>query len=62
LAETRVTLEKVNSGKGSAGKLLNDAQLYESLVETSEEMRKMLEELKTFLSMANEKGRLPIKL
>jgi phospholipid/cholesterol/gamma-HCH transport system substrate-binding protein len=62
LAEMRVTLEKVNSGKGTVGKLVNDAQLYESLVETSEEMRKMLEELKSFLSKANEKGRLPIKL
>jgi phospholipid/cholesterol/gamma-HCH transport system substrate-binding protein len=62
LAEMRVTLEKVNSGKGSAGKLVNDAQLYESLVDTSEEMRKMLEELRTFLANANEKGSVPIKL
>jgi phospholipid/cholesterol/gamma-HCH transport system substrate-binding protein len=62
LAEMGVTLEKVNSGKGTAGKLINDAKLYESLVETSEEMRKMLEELKSFLSLANEKGRLPIKI
>jgi phospholipid/cholesterol/gamma-HCH transport system substrate-binding protein len=61
LAEMRVTLEKVNSGKGSAGKLVNDAQLYESLVETSEEMRKMLEEVRTFMAKVNEKGRLPVK-
>jgi phospholipid/cholesterol/gamma-HCH transport system substrate-binding protein len=62
LAEMRVTLEKVNSGNGSAGKFVNDAQLYESLVEVSEEMRKMLEELRTFLAKANEKGSMPIKL
>lgn len=62
LAEMRVTLEKVNSGKGSAGKFVNDAQFYESLVDTSEEMRKMLEELRTFLANANEKGSVPIKL
>ncbi len=62
LAEMRVTLEKVNSGKGSAGKLVNDAQLYESLVETSEEMRKMLEELRTFMAHINERGSVPIKL
>ena len=61
LSEMRVTLEKVNSGKGTAGKLVNDAQLYESLVETSEEMRKMLEELKSFLAKVNEKGYLPVK-
>lgn len=61
LAEMRVTLEKVNSGEGTAGKLVNDAQLYESLVETSEEMRKMLEEIKSFMAKANEKGSLPVK-
>ena len=61
LAEMRVTLEKVNSGEGTAGKLVNDAQLYESLVETSEEMRKMLEEIKTFMAKANEQGSMPVK-
>jgi len=61
LAEMRVTLEKVNSGEGSAGKFLNDAQLYESLVETSEQMREFLEEIKSFMEKANEKGYLPIK-
>ncbi len=61
LAEMRVTLEKINSGKGTAGKLVNDAQLYESLVETSEEMRRMLEEIKTFMARVNEKGSVPIK-
>lgn len=61
LAEMRVTLEKVNSGKGTAGKFVNDAQLYESLVETSEEMRKMLKEIKSFLAKVNEKGYLPVK-
>jgi phospholipid/cholesterol/gamma-HCH transport system substrate-binding protein len=61
LAEMRVTLEKINSGQGTAGKLVNDAQLYESLVETSEEMRKMLEEIKTFMAKVNEKGSVPIK-
>ena len=62
LAEMRVTLEKVNSGEGTAGKFVNDAQLYESLVETSEEMRKMLEEIKSFMADVNEKGYMPMKL
>jgi ABC-type transporter Mla subunit MlaD len=61
LAEMRVTLEKVNSGEGSAGKFINDAQFYESLVEVSEEMRKTLEELRTFMAKVNEKGHLPVK-
>jgi phospholipid/cholesterol/gamma-HCH transport system substrate-binding protein len=62
LASMRVTIDKINTGQGTAGKLVNDAQLYESLVETSEEMRKMLEELKAFIADANEKGYLPMKL
>jgi phospholipid/cholesterol/gamma-HCH transport system substrate-binding protein len=62
LAEMRITLEKVNSGEGSAGKFINDAQLYESLIETSEEMRKMMEELRTFIAHINERGSVPIKL
>jgi phospholipid/cholesterol/gamma-HCH transport system substrate-binding protein len=62
LAEMRVTLEKINSGQGTAGKLVNDGQLYESLVETSEQMRKVLEELKSFMANINEKGYLPMKL
>lgn len=62
LGEMRVTLEKINSGQGSAGKFVNDAQLFEVLVETSEEIRKMMEELRSFLAKANEKGSLPIKL
>ena len=61
LASTRVTIDKINSGEGSAGKLVNDAQLYESLVETTEQLQKLIEELKTFIANANEKGYLPIK-
>jgi phospholipid/cholesterol/gamma-HCH transport system substrate-binding protein len=62
LAEMRVTLEKINNGQGTAGKFVNNGQLYESLVETSEEMRKVLEELKSFMATINEKGYLPMKL
>ena len=61
LAELRLILAKVNSGEGSAGKLVNEAELYENLVETSEEMGGLLKELRTFMKMANEKGHIPIK-
>ena len=61
LAETRVMLEKINSGQGSVGKLVNDARLYENLVETTKEMRGLLEELRAFMAKVNEKGYLPIK-
>jgi len=61
LAGLRTILEKVNSGKGTAGKLVNDPELYENLVESTEEMRELLKELKSFMAKANEKGALPIK-
>ena len=61
LKETRVILGKVNSGKGTAGKLINDPRLYQNLVESAEEMRALLKELKLFMAEANKKGALPIK-
>lgn len=60
LAGMRAILEKVNSGKGTAGKLVNDPELYENLVESTEEMRELLKELKSFMTEANKKGSLPI--
>jgi phospholipid/cholesterol/gamma-HCH transport system substrate-binding protein len=62
LASMRVTIDKINTGQGTAGKLVNDAQLYESLVETAEQMQRLFEELKAFMADANEKGYLPMKL
>jgi len=59
--ELRVVLEKINEGEGSAGKLVNDGRLYESLVENTQQMQLLLEELEIFVAKANEKG-LPIKL
>jgi len=62
LKETRVILGKVSNGKGTAGKLVNDPELYENLVESTEEMRDLLKELKSFMAEANKKGALPVKL
>lgn len=60
LAQVRIILQKVNTGKGTAGKLVNDPELYENLVESTEKMRELLIELKTFMAKANKKGSLPI--
>ena len=56
IAQLRVILEKVNSGQGTAGKLINDARLYENLIENTEEMQVLLQELKSLIDRVKEKG------
>jgi len=57
----RVILEKANSGDGTVAKLLNDGQLYENMLESTEQIQMLLEELKSFVAKSQDKG-LPIKL
>jgi len=61
VAQLRVILEKVNTGQGSAGKLINDGRLYENLLENTWQMQLLLEELKSFVAESKKKG-LPIKV
>ncbi len=61
IAELRLVLEKINNGNGTAAKLVNDARLYENLIESSQQMQVLLEELRAFVAKSNKKG-LPIKL
>ena len=56
LAELQGILSKVNSGEGTAGRLLNDGKLYENLLDSSEELRLTLEQLKFLVAEINEKG------
>ncbi len=60
-AELRVILEKVNAGEGTVAKLVNDGRLYEDLLENSQQMQVLLEELREFTAKSRDKG-LPIKL
>ena len=60
-AQLRLILEKVNSGQGDAARLINDGQLYENLLENTQQMQLLLEELKSFVAKARKKG-VPIKL
>jgi phospholipid/cholesterol/gamma-HCH transport system substrate-binding protein len=50
MAELRQVLEKVNNGQGSAAKLLNDGRLYENLLEDTEQIKSLLEEMKSFVA------------
>jgi len=61
VAELRVILEKVNNGQGTAARLVNDGRLYESMVENTQQLQVLLEELNLFIAKSRDKG-LPIKL
>ena len=50
MGELRLILEKVNEGQGTAARLLNDGTFYENLLENTEQLQKLLEELKTFIA------------
>ncbi len=57
----RQILETINDGQGSAAKLINDGRFYESLLENTQQLQLLLEEIKSFVAQAREKG-VPIKL
>ena len=61
LSELRLILEKVNNGKGSAARFVNDGEFYEALLDNAEQVELLLKEIKAFVSRAREKG-LPFKL
>ena len=61
VVELRLVLEKVNRGRGTAARLINDGRFYEGLLENTEQMQLLLEELRSFVAESRDKG-LPIKL
>jgi len=60
-AQLRLILEKINSGQGSAARLINDGRFYENMLENTQQIQLLLEELKSFVAQARDKG-VPIKL
>jgi phospholipid/cholesterol/gamma-HCH transport system substrate-binding protein len=55
-AELRLILEKINNGQGTTGKFINDAQLYEKLLENTQEMEVLLQDLKELVAEIRKKG------
>jgi len=53
--------EKINSGEGTVGKLINDGRLYEQLLEDSRQLDLILKDIKSFVAESKEKG-IPLKL
>jgi ABC-type transporter Mla subunit MlaD len=60
-AGLRLILEKVNNGQGSAAKLINDGRFYERLLENTQQLQLLLEDIKLFVTTSRDKG-VPIKL
>jgi len=56
LIEVQRVLNKINSGQGTIGKLINDDRLYENLVNSSEELGAAIEKMKKLLDKTSEKG------
>ncbi len=56
ITQLRLVLEKVNSGEGTAGKLINDARLYENLLENSQQLQILMKELMPVIEKMKEKG------
>ena len=63
MSQLRVILEKVNTGDGTAARVLNDGKLYESMLESAQQMQRLMEdirslvtELEAFVAKARKKG------
>jgi ABC-type transporter Mla subunit MlaD len=61
MVELRLILEKVNNGQGSAARLLNDGSFYEELLENTNQLKLLLEEMKVFVAEWRDK-KIEVKL
>ena len=55
-AQLRIVIEKINEGGGSLGSLVNDGRFYENMLENSQQLQMLLEELTSFIADVNESG------
>jgi phospholipid/cholesterol/gamma-HCH transport system substrate-binding protein len=56
LSGLRETINKANNGDGTAAKFLNDGRFYENLLDSSQELQLLLEQLRLFVAESREKG------
>jgi len=56
ISQMRLAMEKVNSGDGTAGKLINDGRLYENLLEDATQLSVLLKDFKQLIDKISEKG------
>lgn len=60
-AQLRLVLEKINTGDGTAGRLLNDGRFYENLLENTRQLQELLEEVRAFVAEWRDK-KIEVKL
>ena len=56
LCELNQLLSKITSGSGTAARLLNDAELYENLLDSSEELKLAMKQLREFATDTKNEG------
>lgn len=56
ISQMRLAMEKVNNGEGTAGRLVNDGRLYESLLENTNQLNVLLKDFKDLIDKVSEKG------
>jgi len=61
MVELQLVLEKIHDGQGSAARLLNDGDFYENLLENTEQLKALLEEMKSFVAEWKDK-KIDVKL
>ncbi len=61
LKKLQITIDKANSGDGTASRLLNDGRLYENLLDSSQELRLALEHMRKLIAESRDNG-IPLKL
>jgi hypothetical protein len=52
----RLILEKINNGQGTAASFINDGRLYENLLENTQEMEVLIQDLKGLVAEYRKKG------
>jgi phospholipid/cholesterol/gamma-HCH transport system substrate-binding protein len=56
VAHLRLAVERVSNGSGSAGRLMSDGRLYESLLENTTQLNLLLKDFREMLDKVSEKG------
>lgn len=56
ISQMRLAMEKVNNGEGTAGRLINDGRLYESLLENTTQLNVLLKDFKELVDKISQKG------
>lgn len=61
LSQVQISLDKINKGDGTMGKLINDGELYENMLDSTEELKLAISQLRLLITESRHNG-LPIKL